>query len=553
MSLLSGIKFVPKSERKAESVDRKTEEKHQHKDKKEKKRKHHKDRKHKDKAKDRDHRHGEEDESSSGSEIEEDVRPKKKERTDWRQDYGDNQDEDFNFEDWAAEQRRTKEKETKPKERPNDRHVQDLHVVPATTQPVDTQVKTNRNVAELLKNRLKASTTKALDPAEVSASIQMGASSDINESIKYSKDYVLLKNQYQKLQREQGKAPDGKQSKNVLSALGGDDDIDKIYSSNILRLGGRYKGTELLSTKADGSGFNEEDDIDMSLFQQKGSAKDKLKDKAGKGKGKEAVDEASEAMKRSIQESMREQNRMVATLSQCAFCFSNAKFPRHLVIGQSENLILRLKSHQYALADGHFELVPRYHAASYLACDEDTRAEIGRTLQCLQRMFDRLLGKSLVVMETAIRLHQRPHACIEVMPIEMGAETDVQMFFREAFLTCDEEWAQHKKLIELSDQKPLAAALPAHFPYLHVSWLTAEDPPKTSCSGYVHPVENDSSVKHSFCYDIMAGILEEDEFRMRKGRPFSETKERENVVEWQKRWKEYDWTQYLAEELEQEE
>lgn len=67
----------------------------------------------------------------------------------------------------------------------------------------------------------------------------------------------------------------------------------------------------------------------------------------------------------------------------------------------------------------------------------------------------------------------------------------------------------------------------------------------SSCTGYVHPIENDSSIKHSFCYDVMAGILEEDVFRMRKGKPFSESKEKENVMEWRKHWKEFDWTEYL--------
>jgi hypothetical protein len=127
----------------------------------------------------------------------------------------------------------------------------------------------------------------------------------------------------------------------------------------------------------------------------------------------------------------------------------------------------------------------------------------------------------------------------------------INLFFSfvfKAFLSCDEEWAQHKKVIEITEKKPLQVAVPSHFPYLYVSWLSDTIDSRTAVTGYVHPVEDDSSVKHSFCFDILAGIMEEDPYRMRKGKPFSEAEEKDNVKEWSNHWKEYDWTQFFAEE-----
>jgi diadenosine tetraphosphate (Ap4A) HIT family hydrolase len=427
MSLLSAIKFVPKGERKVDVLDRKKEEKKRHKEKKSKKRKHRKD--------DRNSPDKSDQESDVSSVDSYDQRKKKKEENDqdWRKELAqDDNIHEYTFQDFLDQEK---------EERKTQRRV-------PSPSPVETKTATNKNIADILRSRLKA-TPKALDPTEVeqvirSQHFQQSSSSDNNpenfsntlESLKYSKDYMLLKNQYQKLQKSE-KNPqkdninNNNKKDNQFSRGGGEEEnIDKIYSQNILRLKGRYKGSELLSgSRRDGSGAQEEDELDMSLFTKKANSNKKA-DGSAKTK-QEMVEENTSQMKQQIQDSMKEQKKMISVLNNCFSCVSHAKFPRHLIVGASENTVLRLKSHQYSLTNGHFELLPRYHSSSFLSCEEETQKELLRTISSIQRMFERVLNKNTVVMETAIRLNQKPHCLLEIVPVEKGMESDVQMFFRE--------------------------------------------------------------------------------------------------------------------------
>lgn len=320
----------------------------------------------------------------------------------------------------------------------------------------------NKNIAALLRSKLKT-TSKALEAEEIEEiRHQQQAQADLSpaeysndnilESIQYNKEYQLLKQKYRQLnQNGENKKSGGsdllatakeqRASKNVLSSLksGYDgDNMDQIYANNILRLKGNYKGSELLSRQADGSGFTEEDNIDMTLFQRAGGGDGRKggERKGGKGGNKvaNAVEETASDLKRQIQDSIKEQNKMVQLLRQCQWCYGNPSFPSHLIFGQSEHLILRIKSHQYSLTDGHFEIVPKEHVSSYLQFSEEAKTEIERTISCIQHMYDKVLKKNVVLFETVIRLHQKPHTVIEVLPIEKGMENDVQMFFREVKL-----------------------------------------------------------------------------------------------------------------------
>jgi diadenosine tetraphosphate (Ap4A) HIT family hydrolase len=429
MSLLSAIKFVPKGERKVDVLDRKKEEKKRHKDKKSKKRKHRKD--------DRDSPDKSDQESDVSSVDSYDQRKKKKEDKDqdWRKELAqDDNIHEYTFQDFLDQEK--EEKKTHQRR------------VPSPPPPVEAKTATNKNIADILRSRLKA-TPKALDPTEVEEVIrsqhfhQQSSSSLDNpenganalESLKYSKDYMLLKNQYQKLQKsEKNPQKDNNHNSkkdNQFNRGGGEEEnIDKIYSQNILRLKGKYKGSELLSgSRRDGSGAQEEDELDMSLFTKKANSNKKV-DGSTKSK-QEMVEESTSQMKQQIQDSMKEQKKMISVLNNCFSCVSHAKFPRHLIVGASENTVLRLKSHQYSLTNGHFELLPRYHSSSFLSCEEETQKELLRTISSIQRMYERVLNKNTVVMETAIRLNQKPHCLLEIVPVEKGMESDVQMFFRE--------------------------------------------------------------------------------------------------------------------------
>lgn len=153
----------------------------------------------------------------------------------------------------------------------------------------------------------------------------------------------------------------------------------------------------------------------------------------------------------------------------------------------------------------------------------------------------------------------KKHAVIDCVPVAREEELEVGMYFKEAFTSCDEEWGQQsKKCIELSALRGLANVVPAQFSYLVVEWGNAPDKAAEaerlqdvssavkgggtrhsssssssskkggagagssaedgglSYGGYVHVIENDSSIDSNFCLDVLAGVLDVDTIRLRK-------------------------------------
>lgn len=146
----------------------------------------------------------------------------------------------------------------------------------------------------------------------------------------------------------------------------------------------------------------------------------------------------------------------------------------------------------------------------------------------------------MLCFESAVHFHRRPHTILDVVPLDAHQQVDAVMSFREAFVSAGEEWAQHKKLIDITPERPLTRAVPRHFPYLYAEW--------EENVGVVHPVETKgaesegSEIGSSFCYDVAASILGEDEHRLRKHSNLKEDKSR--ITRFKQFFAQYDWTQY---------
>ncbi len=69
------------------------------------------------------------------------------------------------------------------------------------------------------------------------------------------------------------------------------------------------------------------------------------------------------------------------------------------------------------------------------------------------------------------------------------------------------EWSQHRKIIELTPERPLQRAVPAHFQYLMVEWAPYSDREEGANGGLVHPVESTEGINRDFCMDVIAGAL----------------------------------------------
>lgn len=614
MSLLSGIRFVPKDKRPAVSLDLNADRAKD--DKKEKKRKH--DRKHSKKHKNsREHKSYEkqkhyESDSSSSIDMEEIARAEEdKERHEKRTRL----EESFEYKQDEANPTSTAEVESATTRKIDPNHFRSLidSLKKNVSTPVETDIhwgdrpshtnsyvfdssesedenvtdrpvvtlkrstveapngvaggtNTNQSVAAMLRERLKNSKLNLGSGASGVPSALSEA--NFASNIGVDRNVLALKNRYNGVAGntstsatagavQQSKKHQSKHSRPDIDAAldintlksrekAGGEDIDDVFRDNVLRMGERYQGTELGGRGAfgngDKAGMDEEGEIDMRMFQRKESSQ-------------------AEALQREANKVMKAQQQLRCAVESCRRCTESAQFARQSVISTGENTYLRMKLDPDALAEGHLEIVPISHVSSILQCDEETQKEIERFQSCLRRMYE-IQGKGVLFLETAVHFHSRPHAHIDVIPIERGMEAETNMFFKEAFFSCDEEWAQHRKVIELSSAKPLQRAVPAHFQYLAAEWgdptaatdSTGSGSTMAPYGGIVHPVESEHTIDTNFCLDVVAGLLELEPLRMRRGAGGKRTSHTgtaqgvgvsQAVSSFKQVWSTYDWTQYI--------
>lgn len=302
----------------------------------------------------------------------------------------------------------------------------------------------------------------------------------------------------------------------------GGEDMDSIFCDNVLRLGERYKGVEssiLQGGGGDKTGREEEAEIDMSMFQR--------------------VDPVKHQMQQQKQAVMRSKA-LDALTAKCAYCLegSVAKSLASQVISTGSYVQLRLKTGPHLLLPVMCELYPAEHSASIAACEEEVSIELERYKGCLRSMFKRQ-GKTAFFLETALKLTSHPHAHIDVVPIENDVVEECKMFFREALTSCDEEWSTNRKVVQLSESKPLQRAVPPHFPYVAAEW---------EGGGVAHPIENEKGFGPDFCLDIIAGALGLDNARVRRQAMYDSRggdSGSTRVATFKRDWEPYDWTQYM--------
>ena len=212
----------------------------------------------------------------------------------------------------------------------------------------------------------------------------------------------------------------------------GQNDMDENFRENVLRLGERYKGSELGKMGAFGNGDltgqDEEEEIDMKMFENKfeidnGSSNKKSKNQILKNIGNDNRRESNNG-----DEKLDSKQREI--LNRCPYCCDSSKFKKHLTVSKGEHTILRFKAGSNVLGPMHCIITPRTHTASFLKCEDEVEVEVTRYKSCLQRMFERN-GQSVLFLESAVGFGKHPHACIDVVPIPKGMEGEARMSFRE--------------------------------------------------------------------------------------------------------------------------
>ena len=276
-----------------------------------------------------------------------------------------------------------------------------------------------------------------------------------------------------------------------------EDDMDSVFASNVLRLGERYKGREL-DVVGDRAGKDEDADAaaDADMMRMFTHVDDRLSSQA--------------LASRQLARAVRDRDQHEKAVSNCESCVGSVAFDGALMVAAGQHVVLRLKAGPLRLTDGHCTLSPTQHIPSSLQLEEDAAEELARFKQSLTRMFEEQ-GLVVLFLETAVG-RKHAHAVIDVVPVPRDVAGDAAGFFKQAMLDADDEFkSQHKKLIELTAERPLRRAIPRHFSYVMYS-------DGVTGAGLAHIVEDEAGVTSDFCLDVIAGMLDEVPMRMRGGR-----------------------------------
>ena len=240
--------------------------------------------------------------------------------------------------------------------------------------------------------------------------------------------------------------------------------------------------------------------------------------------------------------------KMNRVLDNCPLCYhedTNTP-PTAPVVSLATRTYLTLPT-EPEISDGGACIVPVQHRGNLLECDDDEWEEIRNFMKSLIRMYHDQ-GRDVVFYENAAAPQRKKHAAMAVVPLPYRLGETAPAFFKESILAADEEWTQHRKLIDtlaMSRQElgkqAFRRTLVKEMPYFHV-WFEID-------GGLGHIVEDSNRWPKGdlFAREIIGGMLDrEPDVIKRQGRW---TKGSDGRIEgFRNRWRRFDWTRVLTSE-----
>ncbi|KAK3352550.1 CwfJ C-terminus 2-domain-containing protein-like protein [Lasiosphaeria hispida] len=196
-------------------------------------------------------------------------------------------------------------------------------------------------------------------------------------------------------------------------------------------------------------------------------------------------------------------------------------------------------------AEGGAVIAPINHRTNLLECDDDEWEEMRNFMKSLTRLYHDQ-GREVLFYENAAAPQRRLHAALVAVPIPYELGDTASAFFREAMLSADEEWSQHKKIIDTGKRAreglgklAFRRSIAKEMPYFHV-WFTLD-------GGLAHIVEDLERWPRGdlFAREIIGGMMDcEPDVIKRQGRW---TRSDERTEGFKKKWRKFDWTRVLTE------
>jgi hypothetical protein len=173
--------------------------------------------------------------------------------------------------------------------------------------------------------------------------------------------------------------------------------------------------------------------------------------------------------------------------------------------------------------------------------------------------------KGVVFYETVLSFKGQRHTYIECLPLPWATFEEMPGYFREAILTVEAEWSQHKKLIDFSARPGgFRRALVPNLPYFMVHWDHKGE------KGYGHVIEGPETetgagdgydfdegakgggeFKRNFAAEIIGEVMELQPRLWRKPRRMDRKLNDERIKHFRKSYDAHDWTKMLSQTSDQ--
>ncbi|GAB7363886.1 hypothetical protein MBLNU230_g4449t1 [Neophaeotheca triangularis] len=192
-------------------------------------------------------------------------------------------------------------------------------------------------------------------------------------------------------------------------------------------------------------------------------------------------------------------------------------------------------------------IVPLQHRLNLLECDDDEWEEIRNFMKSLTRFYNSR-DTSVIFYENAAHMSTRKgHAALTAIPLPHHLAETAAAYFKESILASDEQWSQHKPIIDTLaltqragyGKQAFRKSMVKEMPYFHV-WFTLD-------GGMGHVIEDERRWPKGdlFAREVIGGMLDlGPEVIKRQGRW---EKADRRLESFRKRWGPFDWTKVLME------
>ncbi|KAF2967882.1 hypothetical protein GQX73_g5687 [Xylaria multiplex] len=267
----------------------------------------------------------------------------------------------------------------------------------------------------------------------------------------------------------------------------------------------------------------------------------------------EYMDENAEKLAKRVQKSelnlknaaVNEFQKINKILDNCQLCHHEDRNlpPVAPVISLGTRVYLTLPT-EPELSEGGAVIVPIQHRTNLLECDDDEWEEMRNFMKCLTRLYHEQ-GREIVFYENAAAPQRHMHAAMQAVPIPYELGDTAPAFFKEAMLSADEEWSQHKKIIDTGSRArdglgklAFRRSIAKEMPYFHV-WFTLD-------GGLGHVVEDSNRWPRGdlFAREILGGMVDAEPDVIKKQGRWHRSDSR--VDGFKKRWRKFDWTRVLS-------